>query len=121
MAYYITNRQQRICSNSKLRYQYLPSYLERLRKNQSFCNSNEYPDKKDVADARTIYSDRRKIDILEEQIWKLQDSVSSIAKDNVGMFEEILNFVYVMRMNSKMAQRRRNAKMNADLHDQAKK
>ncbi|QIZ07697.1 polyhydroxyalkanoate biosynthesis repressor PhaR [Priestia megaterium] len=96
-----------------------PFYLERLRKRQEqIATLMNIPTKKDVANAAklSIQTDE-KIDILEEQIWKLQDSVSSISKENVGMFEEILNIVMQMKNEfQKMAQEvAETQKMNADL------
>ncbi|WP_144552453.1 polyhydroxyalkanoate biosynthesis repressor PhaR [Bacillus sp. X1(2014)] len=96
-------------------------YLERLRKNQElFASIMNIPTKKDVANAAklSIQTDE-KIDILEEQIWKLQDSVSSIVKENEGMFKEILNIVMQMKnefqqMAQEVAERQ---KMNTDLQD----
>ncbi|MEH7378631.1 MULTISPECIES: polyhydroxyalkanoate biosynthesis repressor PhaR [Bacillaceae] len=95
--------------------------LERLRKNQElFAALMNIPTKKDVANAaKQSIQTEEKIDILEEQIWKLQDSVSSITKDNVGMFEEILTIVMQMknefeRMSQELAEAK---KMNDDLQE----
>jgi chromosome segregation ATPase len=95
------------------------SYLERLRKNQEqIAALMNIPTKKDVANAAKLsIQTEEKIDILEEQIWKLQDSVNSITKENVGMFEEIVNIVTQMKNEfQKMAQEvAETQKMNADL------
>jgi hypothetical protein len=96
-------------------------YLERLRKSQDqIAALMNIPTKKDVANAAklSIQTDE-KIDILEEQIWKLQDSVSSITKENVGMFEEILTIVMQMKNEfEKMSQELAEAqKMNDDLQE----
>ncbi|MEH7085387.1 polyhydroxyalkanoate biosynthesis repressor PhaR [Neobacillus drentensis] len=97
------------------------SYLERLRKNQElFASLMNIPTKKDVANAAKLsIQTEEKIDILEEQIWKLQDSVSSITKENVGMFEEILTIVMQMKNEfQKMSQEVVEAKkMNDDLQE----
>jgi chromosome segregation ATPase len=95
--------------------------LERLRKNQElFASLMNIPTKKDVANAaKQSIQTEEKIDILEEQIWKLQDSVSSITKENVGMFEEILTIVMQMKNEfEKMSQELAEAKkMNDDLQE----
>lgn len=97
------------------------SYLERLRKNQELIATlMNIPTKKDVANAAKLsIQTEEKIDILEEQVWKLQDSISSITKENVGMFEEILNIVMQMKNEfQKMAQEVAEAqKMNDDLQE----
>jgi polyhydroxyalkanoate synthesis regulator protein len=96
-------------------------YQERLRKNQElFAALMNIPTKKDVANAaKQSIQTEEKIDILEEQIWKLQDSVSSITKENVGMFEEILTIVMQMKNEfQKMSQEVAEAKkMNDDLQE----
>ncbi|MFK9094509.1 polyhydroxyalkanoate biosynthesis repressor PhaR [Bacillus salipaludis] len=74
-------------------------YLEQLRKNQEFIAAlMNIPTKKDVANAAKLsIQAEEKIDILEEQIWNLQESVSSISKDNVRMFEEVVTIVMQMK------------------------
>lgn len=96
-------------------------YLERLRKNQeqiaAFMN---IPTKKDVANAaKQSIQTEEKIDILEEQIWKLQDSVSAMSKENLEMFEEVVNSVTLMKNEfQKMAQEvAESKKMNDDLQE----
>ncbi|MDM5327723.1 polyhydroxyalkanoate biosynthesis repressor PhaR [Neobacillus sp. CF12] len=94
-------------------------YLEKLRKNQElFASLLNIPTKKDVANAAKLsIQTEEKIDILEEQIWKLQDSVSSITKENAGMFEEIVNIVMQMKNEvQKMAKEvAETKKINDDL------
>ena len=96
-------------------------YLERLRKNQDlFASFMNIPTKKDVANAAKLsIQTEEKIDILEEQIWKLQDSVSSITKENVGMYEEILNIMMQMKNEfQQMAQEvAETQKMKTDLQE----
>ncbi|MBI0580036.1 polyhydroxyalkanoate biosynthesis repressor PhaR [Neobacillus cucumis] len=96
------------------------SNLERLRKNQELIATVlNIPTKKDVANAAKLsIQTEEKIDILEEQIWKLQDSVSSINKGNLGMFEEIENIVTQMKNEfQKLAQEvAETKKMKEDLH-----
>ncbi|MEH7334442.1 polyhydroxyalkanoate biosynthesis repressor PhaR [Neobacillus drentensis] len=96
-------------------------YLERLRKNQEqIAALMNIPTKKDVANAAKLsIQTEEKIDILEEQIWKLQDTVSSITKENSGMFEEVVNIVMQMKnefqkMSKEVAE---TQKMNADLQE----
>jgi uncharacterized membrane-anchored protein YhcB (DUF1043 family) len=96
-------------------------YLEKLKKNQElFASLMNIPTKKDVANAAKLtIQTEEKIDMLEEQIWKLQDSVSSIKKENVEMFEEIVNIVMQMKNEfQKMSQEVAEAKkMNDDLQE----
>ncbi|HLO11399.1 MAG TPA: polyhydroxyalkanoate biosynthesis repressor PhaR [Pseudoneobacillus sp.] len=96
-------------------------YLERLRKHQEqIAALMNIPTKKDVANAAKLsIQTEEKVDILEEQIWKLQDSVSSITKENSGMFEEVVNIVMQMKNEfQKMAQElAETQKMNADLQE----
>ncbi|MGG3467392.1 polyhydroxyalkanoate biosynthesis repressor PhaR [Neobacillus pocheonensis] len=100
-------------------------YLERLRKNQElFASIMNIPTKKDVANAAKLsIQTEEKIDLLEEQIWTLQDSVSSITKENAGMFEEILKIVMQMKnefqkMSHEVAETK---KMKVDLQELRKK
>lgn len=96
-------------------------YLEKLRKNQElFASLMNIPTKKDIANAAKLsIQTEEKIDLLEENIWKLQDSVSSITKENVGMFEEIVNIVMQMKNEvQKMAKEAAETKkINDDLQD----
>ena len=95
--------------------------LEKLRKNQElFASLLNIPTKKDVANAAKLsIQTEEKIDILEEQIWKLQDNVNSITKENVGMFEEIVNIVMQMKNDlEKIAQDvAETKKINDDLQE----
>ncbi|MDN3015010.1 polyhydroxyalkanoate biosynthesis repressor PhaR [Paenibacillus sp. BSR1-1] len=82
-------------------------YLERIRKNQELIAAlMNIPTKKDIANAAKLsIQTEEKIDILEEQIWNLQDSVSSISKQNLEMFEEVENIVMQLKNEyQKMAQ-----------------
>lgn len=74
-------------------------YLELLRKNQAFmAGVMNIPTKKDVANvAKLSLQTEEKIDILEEQIWNLQDSLGSLNKENLVMFQEIVNIVKQMK------------------------
>ncbi|MGG3469899.1 polyhydroxyalkanoate biosynthesis repressor PhaR [Neobacillus pocheonensis] len=96
-------------------------YLERIRKNQELIAAlMNIPTKKDVANAAKLsIQTEEKIDILEEQIWKLQDSLSSITKENLGMFEEVVNIVMQMKNEfQKVAQEvAETQKMNDELQE----
>ncbi|EKN68770.1 hypothetical protein BABA_11976 [Neobacillus bataviensis LMG 21833] len=74
-------------------------YMKQLRKNQEFVAAlMNIPTKKDVANAAKLsVQAEEKMDLLEEQIWNLQDSVSSISKENVRMFEEVVTIVMQMK------------------------
>jgi hypothetical protein len=74
-------------------------YMELLRKNQAFmAGVMNIPTKKDVANvAKLSLQTEEKIDILEEQIWNLQDSLGSLNKENLAMFQEIVNIVKQMK------------------------
>ncbi|MEH7331996.1 polyhydroxyalkanoate biosynthesis repressor PhaR [Neobacillus drentensis] len=96
-------------------------YLERIRKNQELIAVlMNFPTKKDIANAAKLsIQTEEKIDILEEQIWNLQDSVSSITKQNLGMFEEVVNIVMQMKNEfKKMTQElAENQKIKDDLQE----
>ncbi|MGG1679994.1 hypothetical protein ACIFOT_30390 [Neobacillus sp. NRS-1170] len=82
-------------------------YLDRIKKNQEVIAAlMNIPTKRDIANAAKLSIQmEEKIDILEEQIWNLQDSVSSITKQNLGMLEEVVNIVMQMKHEfQKMAQ-----------------
>jgi DNA repair exonuclease SbcCD ATPase subunit len=70
-------------------------YMELLRKNQEFlAGVMNLPTKSDVANvAKLSVQAEEKIDALEEQIWKLQDIVSSVTKENLDMFQEMVQVV----------------------------
>lgn len=96
-------------------------YLERIRRNQELIAAlMNIPTKKDVANAAKLsIQTEEKIDILEEQIWKIQDSFSSITKENLGMFEEVVNIVMQMKNEfQKVAQEvAETQKMNDELQE----
>ncbi|PEQ88414.1 polyhydroxyalkanoate biosynthesis repressor PhaR [Bacillus sp. AFS006103] len=82
-------------------------YMELLRKNQELmAGVINIPTKKDVANvAKLSLQTEEKIDILEEQIWNLQDSLGSLNNENLAMFQEIVNIVQQMKDEfPKMAQ-----------------
>ncbi|MEH7156223.1 polyhydroxyalkanoate biosynthesis repressor PhaR [Neobacillus drentensis] len=74
-------------------------YMELLRKRQELmAGVMNIPTKKDVARvAKLSLQTEEKIDILEEQIWNLQDSLGSLNKENLAMFQEIVNIVKEMK------------------------
>ncbi|WP_223595065.1 polyhydroxyalkanoate biosynthesis repressor PhaR [Neobacillus bataviensis] len=96
-------------------------YLELIRKNQELIAAlMNIPTKKDIANAAKLsIQTEEKIDILEEQIWNLQDSVSSKTKQNLGMFEEVVNIVMQMKTEfQKMAHElAENQKIKDDLQE----
>jgi prefoldin subunit 5 len=74
-------------------------YMELLRKNQELmAGVMNIPTKKDVANvAKLSLQTEEKIDILEEQIWHLQDSLGSLNNENLAMFQEMVNIVKQMK------------------------
>ncbi|OLS41875.1 hypothetical protein BTR25_00445 [Bacillus sp. MRMR6] len=76
-------------------------YMDLLRKNQELmAGLMNIPTKKDVANvAKLSIQAEAKIDILEEQIWNLQDSLGTIKKDNLGLFQEMVNLVKQLRLD----------------------
>jgi chromosome segregation ATPase len=74
-------------------------YLELLRKNQEvMAGIMNIPTKKDVANvAKLSIQAEEKIDILEEQIWNIQDSLSTINNQNIELFSEMLKIVKQMK------------------------
>lgn len=70
-------------------------YMELIRKNQELlAGMMNIPTKSDVVNvAKLSVQAEEKIDTLEEQIWKLQDSVSSVSKENLDMFQEMMYVV----------------------------
>jgi len=74
-------------------------YLELLRKRQELvAGVMNLPTKKDVANvAKLSIQAEEKIDILEEQIWNLQDSLGTVNKGNLEMFQEMVNIVKQMK------------------------
>jgi hypothetical protein len=75
-------------------------YMELLRKNQELmAGIMNIPTKKDVAnDANLSIQAEGKMDILEEQIWKLQESLSEINKENLALFQEMVKMVKQMQV-----------------------
>ncbi|PGY11007.1 hypothetical protein SAMN05444673_1740 [Bacillus sp. OV166] len=74
-------------------------YMELLRKNQELmAGVMNIPTKKDVANvAKLSLQTEEKIDILEEQIWNLQDSLGSLNNENSAMFQEMVSIVKQMK------------------------
>lgn len=74
-------------------------YMERLRKNQELlAGLMNIPTKRDVANvAKQSIQAEEKIDILEEQLWSLQDSMNALSKENVQMLQEMITIVKQMK------------------------
>jgi prefoldin subunit 5 len=74
-------------------------YMELLRKNQELmAGVINIPTKKDVANvAKLSVQTEEKIDILEEQIWNLQDSLGSLNRENLTVFQEMVSIVKQMK------------------------
>lgn len=75
-------------------------YMELLRKNQELMlGIMNIPTKKDVANVANLSIQAEgKIDILEEQVWKLQDGLSEINKENLALFQEMVMMVKQMQV-----------------------
>jgi uncharacterized protein YdiU (UPF0061 family) len=75
-------------------------YMELLRKNQELmAGIMNIPTKKDVANVANLSIQAEgKIDILEEQILKLQDGLSEINKENLSLFQEMVKMVKQMQV-----------------------
>lgn len=73
--------------------------MELLRKNQEvMAGLMNIPTKKDVANVANLSIQAEgKIDILEEQIWNLQDSLGAINKENLELFQEMVKMVKQMQ------------------------
>lgn len=70
-------------------------YMELVRKNQELLASTmNIPTKSDVANVANLsIQAEAKIDTLEEQIWNLQDSIASLNRENISMFQEVVTAV----------------------------
>jgi len=81
-------------------------YMERLRKNQELmAGVMNIPTKKDIANiAKISLQTEEKIDILEEQVWNLQDSLETLNKGNVAMFQEMVTIIKQMKDESAFIQ-----------------
>ncbi|MCL6571369.1 MAG: polyhydroxyalkanoate biosynthesis repressor PhaR [Bacillus sp. (in: Bacteria)] len=96
-------------------------YMELLRKNQELMSGVlNIPTKSDVANvAKLTVQTEEKIDFLEEQIWNVQDSLGSLNKENLEMFQEMVSIVKQMKSEfQKMAQEIAGTKkVKADLQE----
>ncbi|WP_462409045.1 polyhydroxyalkanoate biosynthesis repressor PhaR [Neobacillus sp. Marseille-QA0830] len=74
-------------------------YMELLRKNQELmAGFLNIPTKKDVANvAKLSVQAEEKIDLLEEQMWNLQDSLGSLNQENVEMVKEVVTIIQQMK------------------------
>ncbi|WP_052427354.1 hypothetical protein [Neobacillus niacini] len=75
-------------------------YMELLRKNQELmAGIMNIPTKKDVATVANLSIQAEgKIDNLEEQIWKLQDSLGALNKENLELFQEMVKMIKQMQV-----------------------
>lgn len=96
-------------------------YLELLRKNQELmANIMNIPTKKDVANvAKLSIQAEEKIDILEEQIWNLQDSIGLMNKENLEMIQGMVQVIKEMttefqKISEELAE---SKKAQAELHE----
>lgn len=74
-------------------------YMELLRKNQELmAGLMNIPTKKDVANVANLSIQAEgKIDLLEEQIWNLQDSLGTLNKENLELFQETIKMIKQMQ------------------------
>jgi uncharacterized protein YdiU (UPF0061 family) len=75
-------------------------YMELLRKNQELmAGIMNIPTKKDVANVANLSIQAEgKMNLLEEQIWKLQEGLSGINKENLALFQEMVKMVKQMQV-----------------------
>jgi predicted RNase H-like nuclease (RuvC/YqgF family) len=75
-------------------------YMELLKKNQELmAGFLNIPTKKDIANVANLSIQAEgKIDILEEQIWNLQDSLGTLNKENLELFHELVKMVKQMQV-----------------------
>ena len=74
--------------------------MEFLKKNQELmAGIMNIPTKKDIANVASLsIQAEAKIDLLEEQIWNLQDSLGEINKENLALFQEMVKMVKQMQV-----------------------
>jgi hypothetical protein len=75
-------------------------YKELLKKNQELmAGILNIPTKKDIANVANLSIQAEgKIDILETQIWNLQDSLGNLNKENLELFHEMVKMVKQMQV-----------------------
>jgi hypothetical protein len=75
-------------------------YMELLKKNQELmAGILNIPTKKDIANVANLSIQAEgKIDILETQIWNLQDSLGNLNKENLELFHEMVKMVKQMQV-----------------------
>ncbi len=79
--------------------------MELLRKNQeTMAGLMNIPTKSDVSNiAKLSIQAEEKIDSLEEQIWKVQDSLKSLNNEHLELFQEMVNVVSQMKVEFQKA------------------
>lgn len=94
LLYMVTDNKEFV-SSAKVGLDVHSRYMELLRKNQELlASSMNIPTKSDVANVANLsIQAEAKIDILEEEIWNLQDSIASLNKENISMFQEVISVV----------------------------
>jgi hypothetical protein len=75
-------------------------YMEFLKKNQELmAGIMNIPTKKDIANVANLsIQAEAKIDLLEEQIWNLQDGLGEINKENLALCQEMVKMVKQMQV-----------------------
>lgn len=94
LLYMLTDNKEFV-SSAKVGIDIHSRYMELLRKNQEMiASSMNIPTKSDVANVANLsIQAEAKIDTLEEQIWNLQDSIASLNKESISMFQEVVSVV----------------------------
>ncbi|WP_251553793.1 hypothetical protein [Neobacillus muris] len=97
------------------------NYMEILRKNQELmAGFLNIPTKKDVANvAKLSIQAEEKMDLLEEQVWNLQDSLGQLNQENVELLKEAVMNIQQMNTELKKASihMEETRKMNAELQE----
>jgi prefoldin subunit 5 len=90
-------------------------YLELLRKRQDLvAGLMNIPTKKDVANvAKLSIQAEEKIDLLEEQIWKIQDVIGYSNKEITDMFEEMVTVVKQLQNDVHTAEVKQAAELSS--------
>nr|WP_263324923.1 polyhydroxyalkanoate biosynthesis repressor PhaR [Neobacillus sp. Marseille-Q6967] len=95
------------------------TYLKVLQKNQeSFANQLNIPTKKDLANvAKLSIQMEEKLDVLEEQIWNLQDSVDETKRDIKSVIEVSSDLVkLVKQLKSEQTKHKKELEKVNEIH-----